>query len=102
MPPTPKPPDPRNTRAYRRNAATILANSDICWLCGHAGARTVDHVTRIRDWPPDLPGVNDLANLRPAHGAGPRISNPCPTCRRMCNQEREHHNITPQRRSRIW
>jgi 5-methylcytosine-specific restriction endonuclease McrA len=35
---------------------------DECWLCGHPGATTVDHVkSRARG------GTDALANLRPAH-----------------------------------
>lgn len=45
----------------------------VCHLCGHGGARTVDHVIPVTERP-DL--ALSLANLRPAHGSGNR----CPTC----------------------
>lgn len=60
---------------------------DTCWVCGHGGAREVDHLDeRARG------GASyDLANLRPAHGS----YSPCPVCvstttgrARCCNQER--------------
>lgn len=34
-----------------------------CWLCGHDGADTIDHLVMISQG-----GSNDLENLRPAHG----------------------------------
>jgi hypothetical protein len=34
-----------------------------CWLCGHPGADTVDHVK-----PRAMGGTDTLDNLRPAHG----------------------------------
>lgn len=34
-----------------------------CWLCGHEGADTIDHLVMISQG-----GTNDLENLRPAHG----------------------------------
>jgi len=34
-----------------------------CWLCGHEGADTIDHLVMISHG-----GSNDLENLRPAHG----------------------------------
>ena len=47
---------------------------DTCWICGHGGARQVDHVESITEHP-EL--VYALSNCRPAHGS-PR--NPCPVC----------------------
>ncbi len=68
-----------NGRPYRRARAVTLAASTLCWLCGHEGATTVDHVT-----PRSKGGaVADPANLEPAHGV-----TGCPTCGRRCNQER--------------
>jgi hypothetical protein len=82
---------------YRRNRAILLAADTRCWLCGHGGAATADHVVGDPDWPrlPDgrrVPGFDDLTNLAPAHGtmgAGrDRVHNPCPVCRQLCNQVR--------------
>lgn len=35
---------------------------DTCWICGHPGADTADHLT-----PRSRAGTDALANLRPAH-----------------------------------
>lgn len=95
---------------YRRNRAILLAENSLCWLCGHEGAQTADHVIPHKLWPRDdrgrmLPGFNDLTNLCPAHGAmGPgrgTAHNYCPTCGRACNQIRGAGRIRrPQ--SRVW
>ncbi|WP_435589584.1 hypothetical protein [Micromonospora aurantiaca (nom. illeg.)] len=81
-------------RPYRRNRAAVLANSDLCHLCNHHGARTVDHIITARDWPrgPDgrhLPGLDNPDNLAPAHGTlGNQALNPCPQGCGLCNQRR--------------
>ena len=36
----------RSTRTFKRMRARVLEQSDICWLCGQAGADTV--VRRVR------------------------------------------------------
>jgi hypothetical protein len=96
---------------YRKNRALVLADSDCCHLCGHAGARTVDHVITAADWPKDangrpLPGLNDISNLLPAHGTmGNRATgtlNPCPTCGQLCNQVRGRRPVPQATRSRDW
>lgn len=80
---------------YRRNREVLLAQTSRCGICGHDGAKTADHIIPAKLWPkgPDgkpLPGLDDLANLRPAHGTlGPfQPPNPCPTCGELCNQKR--------------
>ena len=63
-----------STRAWRRVRAAVLAASDVCHLCGRAGADSVDHVVPLK-----LGGAYlDPRNLAPAHlacnlrkGAGP-------------------------------
>ncbi len=84
-------------RTYRRNRELVLANSDLCGLCGHHGSRTADHKIPDRLWPrgPDgkrLPGFNDIGNLQPAHGtmgAGRNVvQNRCPVCKQLCNQSK--------------
>ncbi len=99
-------------RAARKNAARVLAASNLCHLCGHHGARTSDHIIPARDWPrgPDgrhLPGLDDLANLAPAHGTGGSRAtgwiNPCEECGgRLCNQSRGARPITPTLTRRPW
>ena len=99
------------TRRQRTSRAAVLAHSDLCWLCGHPGARTADHVIDATRWPrtPDgrmLPGFDDPANMRPAHGtmgSGPhRTHNPCPTCGKLCNQSRGARMTPTSPRSEDW
>jgi 5-methylcytosine-specific restriction endonuclease McrA len=66
------------TTEHERNRALVLAQSRICWLCGHDGADQADDVV-----PKASGGRSTLANLRPAHG-----TEPCPTCGVRCNQRR--------------
>lgn len=47
---------------YRRNRKTLLATTDICWICGRGGADSADHII-----PLSRGGSNDLINLRAAH-----------------------------------
>lgn len=84
-------------RRYRTNVQIMLAANDTCGICGHPGAQTGDHIVPAKLWPrgadgKHLPGLDDLANLRPAHGtmgAGRgRAHNRCTTCHRLCNQSR--------------
>jgi 5-methylcytosine-specific restriction endonuclease McrA len=102
-------------RPYRRNRAAVLAESDLCALCHHPGAETADHIVPDRLWPRDehgrrLPGFNDVDNLQPAHGTMGNVGphNPCPTCRRLCNQVKGDGTrtgpppTTAQPRSRSW
>lgn len=101
---------PWSSHRYRRAREQVLAESDLCGICFHAGAKTVDHIITLADWPKDtdgrlLPGHDAVTNLQPAHGtmgAGrSRVHNPCPECGRLCNQSRGSRQ--PQRRhSRMW
>jgi 5-methylcytosine-specific restriction endonuclease McrA len=84
-------------RRYRRNVQVMLAVNDTCGICGHPGSLTGDHIVPARLWPrggdgKPMPGLDDPANLRPAHGTmgsgRGRLHNPCPTCGRLCNQSR--------------
>lgn len=63
---------------YKINHAAVLAASNICWICGHPGSQTTDHVI-----PRSLLKDDSIANLRPAHGV-----QGCPTCGRKCNTSR--------------
>ena len=77
----------RNTRAIRARNRRILAASDICWLCGHAGADAVDHKAPVA-LRPDL--EHDPTNLAPAHHF-----EPCPTCGIKCNRVKSDKPIAP-------
>lgn len=87
-------------RAARTACAQVLATSDLCHICGHYGARTCDHIVPPKDWPrgPDgrhLPGLDDPANLAPAHGTiGNKATNRCHTCGKLCNQARGNRPLT--------
>jgi 5-methylcytosine-specific restriction endonuclease McrA len=51
-----------NRAAYRRMVAAVQHLGPRCWLCGRAGADTLDHVVPVA-----YGGTNTPANLRPAH-----------------------------------
>jgi hypothetical protein len=76
-------PDPETRRGrwgrpWRRVRAQVLAASTVCWVCGHDGSDSVDHITPLA-----LGGAAlDPANLAPAH------HKPCTTCGRRCNTAR--------------
>lgn len=57
--------DPRSTALYAYLRRRVLADSDICWLCGQPGADTVDHVEPVSLNPR---AALDPTNMRPAHG----------------------------------
>lgn len=82
------------TYAYRKARARFLAESDVCHLCGHAGADVVDHVRPVsRGADPE-----DVSNWLPAHGV-----NRCATCGRNCNGEKgASTRTTGLRTSRDW
>lgn len=97
-----KPPgDPRNGHRYRTAVAELRARTDLCWICGHRGARTLDHLITVKMWGAmfdTYDGINDPENTDIAHGTG----NECPECGRRCNQERGDGTRDPQPRSRDW
>lgn len=75
-------------RPYRRARVQMFAlYGHTCHLCGHAGARTADHLVPVAL---DADQPIDPRRMRPAHGSG----NPCPTCGRHCNQERGTKPLT--------
>lgn len=90
----------------------MLAESDVCGICGHHGAKTIDHIITLANWPKDpatgrlLPGHDAVENLQPAHGtmgAGrTRLHNPCGICGRLCNQSRGGDIIRATPHSRAW
>lgn len=89
----------RNTRRYQQNRAALLAISDVCWLCGHAGAGSADHEPPLKELRRLGLDPDDMRYMRPAHGALSR----CPTCGKACNEAKGARE--PQRRvvhSRAW
>lgn len=56
--------DPRGRRQWKRLRAQVLADSDVCHLCGRAGATTVDHLVAV-SVAPEL--AYEPSNLAPAH-----------------------------------
>lgn len=72
----------RKGRPWREAKAKLHATSDMCVLCGHAGAREAHHIpARVVLLAQGL-DPNDLQYLHPAHGSSCR----CPTCGQACNQ----------------
>jgi hypothetical protein len=71
--------------------SVIAFYGDVCHLCGHGGARGVDHLIPQTDRP-DL--VYVMSNCRPVHGT----YNRCPVCRQHCNQVRGGYSIERARR----
>lgn len=74
-----------NTRAQQAENKRILAASNVCHICGHAGADEVDHVTA---W--SRGGRDDPSNKKPAHG-----QQPCPTCGIRCNRVKSDKAFAP-------
>ena len=74
---------------WRKLRAQILAQSDICWMCGQPGADTVDHILEIKRGG----AVLDPANLRPAHGKKR------PGCRGNYSRSAGLRRATPRRKN---
>ena len=96
---------------YRRNRAILLASDDLCRICGHPESRTADHIIAAKFWPrgangKPLPGLDELANLQPAHGTmgsgADCVHNPCPTCGRLCNQSKGARRTAGRPQTRKW
>ncbi|NUS74916.1 MAG: HNH endonuclease [Streptomyces sp.] len=64
---------------YRQMRARVLAESDVCIVCGHGAADAVDHVRPVSKGGARL----DPDNLAPIHGTAG-----CPVCLRKCNNEK--------------
>lgn len=82
--------------AYRKARARILAESDVCIMCGHPGSDAADHIVAVaRGGAP-----HDPDNLAPIHGV-----DGCPTCGRKCNNEKGDKPLSAVTRlatSRDW
>lgn len=52
------------TYAYRKQRARLLAESDVCHLCGHPGADVVDHLTPVSRGGDPLDPENQAAGAR--------------------------------------
>jgi 5-methylcytosine-specific restriction endonuclease McrA len=86
----------RSSRPVRRARAEVLAESDVCVICGHRGSDSVDHIIPL-SIRPDL--ADDKDNLGPAH------HEPCPTCAQRCNNlkgTRPLSEVTALVTSRDW
>jgi 5-methylcytosine-specific restriction endonuclease McrA len=70
---------------YRKVRARILAESDVCIVCGHTGADETDHVIPVSKGG----AKTDPDNLAPIHGI-----NKCPTCLRNCNGEKSNKPLS--------
>jgi hypothetical protein len=86
-PPNPLESDPlyrrgRRGRPYRRWRQAILDRSTICWVCGHPGADSADHIEPLADIVARGGDPLDPGNGAPAHHS------PCATCGRRCNPAR--------------
>jgi 5-methylcytosine-specific restriction endonuclease McrA len=108
-----------SSTAFRKTAlAVVQRDGQICGICGHAGAITVDHIIPHRDWPKNelgqaIDGFDHPDNLRAAHGSrGVGEHNPCRECDpqkwpqgRHCNQSRgagDTINANLEPHSRSW
>lgn len=84
--------DPRRTYRWQVLVRQVLAESDVCVICGHPGANEGGHIIPVRERP-DL--ALDRDNVAPEHGAA-RYDRAkrrwrrycCPTCGRTCNQSK--------------
>lgn len=91
----------RKGRPWRRVRQQVLAeHAGICGLCGHGGARYVDHRIPIGKWRAMGGDPNDPANLQPAHGA----LNKCAECGgKACNESKGDRPYRPKvAGSRDW
>lgn len=73
-----------SSRPWERLKRRVLADTDICHICGHHGADTADHVVPIARG-----GTNAITNLKPAH------HNACATCGNQCNRIKNGKEYAP-------
>lgn len=81
------------TARQKRNRKVFAEKGDVCYICGHPGADSIDHVlplAPVKDDPVELERRDtDLSNLRPAH------FKPCPTCDAECNRNKGTRDFAP-------
>ena len=78
----------RSTRKFQAQRKRILETNNICWLCGQAGADTIDHIVPLSVAPHM---GEDTTNMMPAH--------------RTCNSRRGTKPVDGMRNmpaSRTW
>jgi hypothetical protein len=91
-------PSPKGHRWEVFARAVISEYGGLCHLCGHGGARQVDHLESIAEHPE---WAFKMSNCRPAHGSP---GNACPQCTQAagkpvnCNQIRGALSIERARR----
>jgi 5-methylcytosine-specific restriction endonuclease McrA len=80
--------NPRRTNGHRRNQvrARVLAEEDICWLCG----RPVDKT--IKTPHPDSPEVDEIVPV--SKGGSPYDRSNCHLSHRRCNRARGNGSTT--------
>lgn len=93
---------------YRQAKRDFLAANTTCWLCGHGGADTIDHIIPASA----APHLRfEVRNWKPAHGVNGCLQCPPNPSRdrrrrgqpRRCNQARGNRlTMTQTRRSRDW
>ncbi|MFD0902344.1 HNH endonuclease [Actinomadura sediminis] len=90
----------RKGRTWRRVRERVLTDhGGICWICGHPGAGSVDHVIPRVHLLATGRDPEDPSNLRPAHGALSR----CETCGQACNEVKGAREHVPRAQgSRAW
>lgn len=78
----------------KRNRKVFAEKGDVCWICGHPGSDSIDHVlplAPVKDDPVELERRDtDMDNLRPAHH-----DVACPTCGERCNRSKGTRTIAP-------
>ncbi|OKK06428.1 hypothetical protein AMK26_10425 [Streptomyces sp. CB03234] len=82
--------------AYRKARARVLAESDVCIMCGHGQADATDHVIPVSKGG----AQTDPDNLAPIHGV-----DGCPVCGRKCNNDKGNKSLAELTRlvtSRDW
>lgn len=77
----------------KRNRRIFALKGDVCYICGHPGSDSIDHVQPLapaKDDPVELARRDtDEDNLEPAH------FKPCPTCGRECNRNKGTKQFAP-------